>query len=113
MHSELWSLSRSLQDLDDPPPVAQTRAKFEARFAAELARLEKARREVSGWEAECLMDALGATGMQEWELALAFLASVTNTPRARRRDDVAIPRGTLRRCFHFATRVGAASTSTH
>ena len=114
MHSALpaRSLSRSLEDLDDLAPAAETRAKFETRFAAELARLEKSRRKVSGREAECLMDALGAAGMQEWELALAFLASATNTPPTRRRD-VAIPLDTLRRCFQFVTRMGAASTSTH
>ncbi len=75
MHSALLaqSLSRSLQD--DPALAAEPRAEFVARFAAELERLEKARRDVPGWEAERLVSALGAAGMQEWELALAFLAS--------------------------------------
>jgi hypothetical protein len=104
------SLSRSRQDLDDPALAAEPRAEFEARFTAELARLEKTRREVPGWEAERLVSALGAAGMQEWELALAFLASAARAPRVRRRD-LPVALGTLRRRFHFVTRMGAASTS--
>ena len=112
MHSELLarSLSRGLQGLDDPALAAEPRAEFVARFTVELERLEKARRDVPGWEAERLVSALGAAGMQEWELALAFLASAAHAPRVRRRD-VPVALGTLRRRFHFATRMRAASTS--
>jgi len=114
MQSEWFvqSLSRSLQDLDDLPAAAEPRAEFEARFGAELARLETARHDVEGGEADRLSSALGAAGLQEWELALAFLASAAPAPRDKRRG-AAVPLGALRLRFNFITRSGAASAHAH
>jgi hypothetical protein len=98
-------LARSLELPDDRPGGTDARAEFSARFAALLQRLERRRGGLDGGEAETLMSALGAAQVQEWELALALLASSQRPQPHARRMPLSI--GTLRRRFHFVMSMGA------
>ena len=97
----MHSLSHPARSRPRPASAADPRATFEACFAAELARLEKAPRDLGGCEAERLLSALGAAGVREWELALAFL---TVRPTARFGRPAALPLATLRRNFEAVMR---------
>jgi hypothetical protein len=92
------ALSPSLDPAEEPAGGRDSRAEFEARFAAELLRLEKSRREPDAAQAESLLSALGAAGVREWELALAFLGAAKAPIRARR---AALSLGVLRRRFQL------------
>src|SRR5439155_4574664 len=100
------AFSLDLNALDAPTQPAgggNPRAEFEARFAAELLRLEKSRRSPQGSQAESLMSAPGAAGVREWELALAFLDAAVRAPARTRRTAMSL--GVLRRRFQLVMSV--------
>jgi hypothetical protein len=105
MHTENLTdaLARCLELLDEPA-AEDPRAEFEARFAAELHRLEKAGPSVRAADADSLLSALGAAQVGEWELALAFLDSARRSHSSARRP---LSLGTLRQRFHFVMAMGA------
>src|SRR5262249_9738897 len=86
---------------DAPTDSGESRAEFEARFAAELLRLEGARRDLSGPQADSLLSALGAAGVREWQLALAFLDAAARSNAAARPRRAALTLGMLRRRFQL------------
>jgi len=104
MHTENLSdaLSRCLELLEQPVPAA-SRAEFTAGFAAALHRLETAGDDADGRAGESLLSALGAASVEQWELALAFVAAAMRvTPMAaahRRSARAGVPLATLRRRF--------------
>ncbi len=101
------SLSYALSmGLDAPPGPAEAghgRAEFQARFAAELARLEARRQDLDSGQADSLLSALGAAGVREWELALAFLDAAAGSPARTRRAALSV--GVLRRRFQLVMSV--------
>jgi hypothetical protein len=107
MHSDLFTdaLARCLELLDDPAAGVDPRAEFETGFAAALHRLEETRRDPGGREAESLLSALGAAAVEQWELALAFLAAAARAASDGRSVRRAIvPLATLRRRFRAVVR---------
>jgi hypothetical protein len=105
MHTENLSeaFSRCLELLDQPA-AAPPRAEFAADFAAALQRLEASGGEANGRRVESLQSALGAAAVEQWELALAFVAaSKRAAPMAaapgHRSARASVPLATLRRRF--------------
>jgi hypothetical protein len=84
-------------------PSPDLRAAFADRFEAELGRLARANNELDVWQEENLLSALGAAGMEEFELACAFVEAVQRPPspplpaRHYRRPPMSV--ATLRRRF--------------
>ena len=110
MHTENLSdaVSQCLELLDQPAAAA-SRAEFTAGFAAALQRLEKAGDDADGRRAESLLSALGAAAIEQWELALAFVAaSMRVTPMVaapgRRSARAGVPLATLRGRFAAVVR---------
>ncbi len=101
MHSENPgdAFSQCLDLLERPAP-AVLRAEFTAGFAVALWRLETSGGDADGRRAESLQSALGAASVEQWELALAFVAASMQTGSDRRSSRGAIvPVDTLRRRF--------------
>lgn len=123
MHTENIgdALSQCLELLDQPPTAA-SRAEFTAGFAAALQQLEAAGDDAAGRRAESLLSALGAAAIEQWELALAFVAAAMRvTPMAaapgRRSARANVPLATLHGRFasvvrqhYFVTPAGAPAT---
>ena len=123
MHTENIgdAFSQCLELLGQPPPAA-SRAEFTAGFAAALHQLEAAGDDAAGRRAESLLSALGAAAVEQWELALAFVAAAIRvTPVAaapgRRNARANVPLATLRGRFaaivrrhYFVTPAGATAT---
>ncbi len=105
MHTESLNdaLARCLE-LPDKPTAEDPRTDFEARFAAELRRLERNGASVRAAGGDSLLSALGAAQVGEWELALAFLDAGSRSSGARRPP---LSLGTLRQRFHFVMAMGA------
>jgi hypothetical protein len=102
MYSENLSdaFSRCLELLEQQPAAATSRAEFTAGFAAALWRLETSGEDAAGRQADSLVNALGAAAVEQWELALAFVAAAMvaeSDRRSSRRETV--PISTLRRRF--------------
>src|SRR5689334_10973349 len=95
MHSENLgdTLSRCLEVLDQPAAAA-SRAEFAAGFAAALRRLEAAGNEADGRRAESLLGALGAASIEQWDLALAFVAAAIRAVPDRRSARAGVPLAT-------------------
>ena len=109
-HSLARALSLDLNAPDDAllapaAGVSDSRAEFEARFIAELQRLERGRH-LDSARADSLLSALGAAGVREWELALAFLDAAIHAPAKTRR--AALSLGVLRRRFQLVMSVAGA-----
>ena len=108
MHTENLgdAVSLCLELLDQPAPAA-SRAEFTAGFAAALQQLEAAGDDAAGRRAESLLSALGAAAVEQWELALAFVAAsmrVTPMAAARRSTRASVPLATLRGRFAAVVR---------
>ncbi len=89
----------------DQPAAAVSRAEFTAGFAAALWRLETSGDDADGRRAESLQSALGAASVEQWELALAFVAASMQTGSDRRSSRRAIvPVDALRRRFAIVIR---------
>ena len=108
-HSLARALPLDLNTPDDallaPAGVSDSRAEFEARFVAELQRLERGRH-LDSARADSLLSALGAAGVREWELALAFLDAAIRAPAKTRRATLSL--GVLRRRFQLVMSVAGA-----
>ena len=100
MHSESLydALSRCLETLEQPVAAA-SRAAFAAGFAAALQRLEQAGDDADARRAESLLSALGAAAVEQWELALAFVAASMRAVPDRRSARASVPLATLRNRF--------------
>jgi hypothetical protein len=100
MHTENLSdaLSRCLELLEQPAAAA-SRAEFEASFGAAMRRLEASGDGAGGRQAESLLSALGAAAVEQWELALAFVAASRRAESDRRNSRASVPIATLRRRF--------------
>ncbi len=75
---------------------------FFNRFETTLARLEDAGGSLRPWEEENLLSALGAASIEEYELAIAFVAAAGERPEApieRHSRRQALPIAGLRRRF--------------
>ena len=78
------------------------RGEFFDRFEAALSRFERSEMPLRPWEQENLVSALGAASVQEYELALAFVAAAAErptVPAARHFRRQPLPIATLRRRF--------------
>jgi len=123
MHTENIgdALSQCLELLDQPAPAA-SRAEFTAGFAAALQQFEAAGDDAAGRRAESLLSALGAAAVEQWELALAFVAAAIRVtpmaaPRrsARANASLATLRGrfaAIVRQHYFVTPAGVGATRT-
>jgi hypothetical protein len=100
MHSESLGdvLSRCLEPLEQPVAAA-SRAELAAGFAAALQRLEAAGDDADARRAESLLSALGAAAVEQWELALAFVAASMRAVPDRRSVRASVPLATLRSRF--------------
>jgi hypothetical protein len=106
MHSENLSdaFSRCLKLLEQPA-AAVSRAEFAAGFAVALWRLEASGDDADGRRAQSLQSAIGAAAVEQWELALAFVARSMQATQMRAGSDRRVPRraivpvDTLRRRF--------------
>jgi hypothetical protein len=83
-------------------PNSDLKAAFADRFEAELVRLASTEHELDVWQEENLLSALGAAGMEELELACAFVEVIQRPPstlpsRDSRRPPMSV--ATLRRRF--------------
>jgi hypothetical protein len=109
------AFSRCLELLAQPAP-AVSRSEFAAGFAVALWRLETSGDDADGRRADSLQSALGAASVEQWELALAFVAASMRTATMgaesdrRNRRRAIVPLDTLRR--RFAAVIHQAETST-
>jgi hypothetical protein len=114
MHSESLTdaFSRCLELLEQPA-AAVSRAEFTAGFAVALWRLETSGDDADGRRAESLQSALGAAAVEQWELALAFVAASMRAGSDRRSSRRAIvPLDTLRRRFVAVIHQGQGAVAT-
>ena len=100
MHSENLSdaFSRCLKLLEQPA-AAVSRAEFAAGFAVALWRLEASGDDADGRRAQSLQSAIGAAAVEQWELALAFVAASMRAVPDRRSVRASVPLATLRSRF--------------
>jgi hypothetical protein len=116
MHPENPSdaFSRCLKLLEQPA-TAVSRAEFTAGFAVALWRLETSADDADGRRAESLQSALGAASVEQWELAMAFVAASMRAGSDRRRTSrrATVPVDTLRRRFVAVIHQGKGAVAPH
>jgi hypothetical protein len=113
MRSENLSdaFSRCLKLLEQPA-TAVSRAEFAAGFAVALWRLETSGDDADGRRAQSLQSAIGAAAVEQWELALAFVARSMRAESDRRGPRRAIvPVDTLRRRFAAVVHQGEGAAT--